>query len=221
MTKLNQKKPDFGCSVLFGSPVYTSTIGLPLTKKMIRDTDKFIQKCKKENKSIIKDRRQALGIKTDAGYGYRTSNLKNLKSFQKFGVFVNDLCRQFLTAQGYFLQNYHLNLKDLRAEEFSSTYGGHERKDIKNQGQMSGLVFLKCSNKTSTVIFEDPRPAKIHNSLPIIKNPRASLAHDEYEMFPVPGAILLFNSYLTYYFSPHLGLDDFRMLTFDIEAYEK
>jgi hypothetical protein len=221
MTTSDLKKPSFGCSILFGTPVYTSTIAFPLTKKLIRDTDKFIQKCKKENQSVIKERKQLLGITTDAGYGYRTSNLKHLKSFQKFGTFVSDLGRQFLSAQGYLLQNYHLKLKDLRAEEFSSSYGGHERKNIHNQGQMSGLLFLKCSNKTPTVIFEDPRPAKKHNPLPILTNPRESLAHNTYEMFPVPGAVLLFNSYLTYYFSPNLGLDNFRMITFDIEAYEK
>ena len=71
-----------------------------------------------------------------------------------------------LDEQGFDLKNYKIFMEELWVQEFAKAGGGHHTLHTHYNGHISGFYFLKCSDKTSLPIFDDPRPGALMNGLP-------------------------------------------------------
>lgn len=160
-------------------------------------------------------------IKNNFGVTCHSYNLSNDTNFQEF---INFICKNginILNTQGYNTDIYSLIISDLWVQEFSKKGGGHHNSHIHPNSHISGFYFLKCSEKTSFPIFNDPRPIKRGLQL-IEKNiNNITLASEKISFKIEPGIFLFFNSYMEHEFAIDEGKEPFRFIHFNLQAVPK
>ena len=205
----------------FGSPIYI--VELPeLLLSLNKETDIFIKAAKDKNKKFIKQREVKLKKKIgDFGLSYHSTSLINVPAFQEFQKYVQDRSIEILDHMGYDLRNYVLNLKELWVQQFAEKGGGHHDKHVHYNSHVSGFYFLKCSNKTSFPIFNDPRLNKVMNQLPLKKESDITTGTKSITFDIKPGTLIMFPSFLEHEFYFDYGVDTFKFIHFNIEAVRK
>jgi uncharacterized protein (TIGR02466 family) len=205
----------------FGSPIYTAEVPeflLPLDE----GTNIFIKTAKEKNKKIIKQREIKLKKKIgDFGLSYHSNSLINISIFKEFQKYIQDRSIEVLDHMGYDLRNYVLNLKELWVQQFAEKGGGHHNKHVHYNSHVSGFYFLKCSDKTSFPIFNDPRLNKIINQLPLKKEFDVTTGTKSIAFNIKPGTLIMFPSFLEHEFYFDYGIDTFKFIHFNIEAVKK
>jgi uncharacterized protein (TIGR02466 family) len=152
---------------------------------------------------------------------YHSTSLIEDNNFSEFLSYINKNAFNILNNQGFDLVNHSLVTTELWVQEFSNLGGGHHSPHVHWNGHVSGFYFLKCSDKTSFPIFHDPRGGRMMNLLPEKNNTELSLASSMINIKPNPGMFIFFNSYLQHEFTVDSGIEPFRFIHFNIQAFPK
>ena len=157
----------------------------------------------------------------DFGRSYHTESLINEVKLKIFRAFILETSEKFLDLQGFDLKNYDLHFTELWAQDFTRNGGGHHETHIHWNSHVSGFYFLKCSDKTSFPVFEDPRHGAMMTKLPQKDESQSTYANDKIHYNVKPGDMLFFPSYLPHLFPVDPGIDDFRFIHFNLQAVDK
>jgi len=180
--------------------------------KLNQITDPYILEVK--NKNLLLN-------KKDFAVVHHSGSLINDVNFKEFLFYINSNAFNILTNQGFDLTDFFLATTELWVQEFSSLGGGNHSPHIHWNGHISGFYFLKCSDKTSFPIFHDPRSIRMMNLLPEKNIDKISQASSLINFKLNPGAFVFFNSYLQHEFSVDYGIEPFRFIHFNIQAFPK
>ena len=175
-------------------------------------SNSYILKAKENNKKKFDK---------DFGIVHHSEPLVEDVNFEDFLKFINSNAFNILNNQGFDLTNYLLITTELWVQEFASLGGGNHSPHIHWNGHISGFYFLKCSDKTSFPIFHDPRSGRMMNLLPEKDNSKVTLASSSINFKPQPGDFIFFNSYLQHEFVVDHGIEPFRFIHFNIQAFPK
>ena len=196
------KNSVFNTSIYFDSKI-------EWVEKLNKASDPYIEEQKKKNNKNFKT-------------VYHSENISNDENFQELLKYINKSAFSILESQGFDLKDYFLTPNSFWVQEFATLGGGNHSSHNHWNGHISGFYFLKCSEKTSYPIFYDPRNAKSMNMLPekdqfIITEASSSIHYPKI----FPGCLVFFNSYLQHEFTVDEGIEPFRFIHFNIQAYPK
>lgn len=205
----------------FITPIYFQEIE-QWAKPLNKACDKHIKDAKNREKTFFKERSKNLNknIK-DFGLSHHSSSLENLPEFKEIQDYVLKSSNKILDHMGYNLTNYNLFYTELWVQEFAKGGAGHHEAHIHYDNHISGFYFLKCSDRTSFPVFNDPRLGKTTCQLPE-KNPADTTFASQGIKFDIrPGTLILFPSYLQHLFPVDYGIDPFRFIHFNLQAVRK
>jgi uncharacterized protein (TIGR02466 family) len=195
----------------FNTPIYFGEKKKWLEKLNLA-SDPHISKARESNKKVF--------VK-DFAVVHHSETLTHDINFEEFLKYINSNAWEILNNQGFDLTNYSLATTELWVQEFANLGGGNHSSHIHWNGHISGFYFLKCSDKTSYPIFHDPRSGRMMNLL-TEKNPsQITLASSHINFKLEPGTFLFFNSYLQHEFVVDHGIEPFRFIHFNIQAFPK
>ena len=210
----------------FSSPVYVEE-KLDFLKTVNKLSDIAIDdSILRDNENELNNKKNRLGIEIynrvkDHGWSYQSGPLLNFDVLNDFIGYIGSTSYQILDYQGFDLKDYSVVLDEMWVQEFSKNGGGHHHTHIHYNNHISGFYFLKCSDKTSFPVFEDPRQSAMMTKLPLKSNDNFSLGQSHIFYKPTPGTFLFFNSYLPHRFEVDDGIDDFRFIHFNLQAIKK
>jgi uncharacterized protein (TIGR02466 family) len=196
---------------IFNTPVYFSE-NKEWVEKLNKISDSYILEVKEKNK-ILNSK--------DFGMVHHSDSLTQDVNFKEFLNYINSNAFDILNNQGFDLTNYSLFTTELWVQEFPSLGGGNHSPHNHWNGHISGFYFLKCSNKTSYPLFHDPRSGRMMNLLPEKDASKITLASSLIHFKPEPGTFIFFNSYLQHEFAVDHGIEPFRFIHFNIQAFPK
>jgi uncharacterized protein (TIGR02466 family) len=195
---------------------FTTPIYFDEKKEWVEELNKvsnsYILKAKENNKKTFDK---------DFGIVHHSEPLVEDINFKDFLKYINSNAFNILTNQGFDLTNYLLVTTELWVQEFASLGGGNHSPHIHWNGHISGFYFLKCSEKTSFPIFHDPRSGRMMNLLPEKDASKITLSSSSMNFKPNPGTFIFFNSYLQHEFAVDYGIEPFRFIHFNIQAFPK
>ena len=115
------------------------------------------------------------------------------------------------------ITNYTPFFSSMWVQEFPKSGGGFHNTHIHENDHISGFYYLRCSDKTSVPVFHDPRPGALQSNLPEKNIFNITFASKNFHYKPVPGTLILFNSYIPHEYKLDIGFDDFRFIHFNIQ----
>jgi len=198
---------------IFNTPIYFSE-KKEWVEKLNNASDSYIFKAREENKNKLTNSK-------DFGIVHHSNSLIEDINFKEFLQYINSYTFDILNNQGFDLTKYLLVTTQLWVQEFASLGGGNHSPHIHWDGHISGFYFLKCSEKTSYPIFHDPRSGRMMNLLPVKDPSQITLASSSIHFKPEPGTFIFFNSYLQHEFAVDYGIEPFRFIHFNIQAFPK
>ena len=181
-------------------------------------SDKYIEEAKKRLKPIIDKRNKKFGNKGDMGNVFHSTSLVNVPDFLELQNYVGATSYNLLGEMGFDLTNFRVYTTELWVQEFAKKGAGHHSLHTHWNGHMSGFYFLKCSDKTSLPIFEDPRPGNLMNLLPEKDKTKITYASSQINYKIKPGRMIFFPSYLPHQYVVDMGYDTFRFIHFNCQA---
>jgi len=184
-------------------------------------SDKYIEEAKKRLKPIIDKRNKKFGNKGDMGNVFHSTSLVNVPDFLELQNYVGATSYNLLGEMGFDLTNFRVYTTELWVQEFAKKGAGHHSLHTHWNGHMSGFYFLKCSDKTSLPIFEDPRPGNLMNLLPEKDKTKVTYASSQINYKIKPGRMIFFPSYLPHQYVVDMGYDTFRFIHFNCQAIPK
>jgi uncharacterized protein (TIGR02466 family) len=186
-----------------------------------KTSDKYIEEAKKKLKPIIDKRNKKFGNKGDMGNVFHSTSLVNVPDFLELQNYVGATSHNLLGEMGFDLTNFKVYIIELWVQEFAKKGAGHHSLHTHWNGHMSGFYFLKCSDKTSLPVFEDPRPGNLMNLLPEKDKTKITYASSQINYKIKPGRIIFFPSYLPHQYVVDMGYDTFRFIHFNCQAIHK
>ena len=183
-------------------------------EKLNKTSDSYIEQAKEKEKSLSNCYKDFVKV-------YHSNSLMEDNNFKEFLQYINSNAFDILNNQGFDLTHYSLATTELWVQEFASLGGGNHSPHSHWNGHISGFYFLKCSDKTSHPIFHDPRNGRMMNLLPEKDSSKITLASSMINIKPKPGMFVFFNSYLQHEFVVDHGIDPFRFIHFNIQAFPK
>ena len=185
--------------------------------------NKYIKDTKKKNEKIIKDREKKWNIKGlgDIGMSHHSTSLINDPKLKEFQSYIGMKSWEILDHMGYDMSGYELFWTEFWVQHFAKKGGGHHEGHIHYDNHISGFYFLRCSEKTSTPVFHDPRQAKLMNDLPRKNEEEVSLASSSVRYKPKPGTMIFIPAYLEHQYTVDYGIEDFRFIHFNLQAIRK
>ena len=129
-------------------------------------SDSYIEVAKKNLKKDINKRNKKFGNKGDMGHVFHSSSLVGDPNFLALQNYIGATAHNLLVEMGFDMTNHQLFTTEMWVQEFAKNGGGHHTLHTHWNGHMSGFYFLKCSEKTSRPVFEDPRAGNMINLLP-------------------------------------------------------
>ena len=198
----------------FKTPIWTEKKP-EFLKSLIKASDKHIKAARTRDKKIIKNTK-------DFGYSHHSIPLTRDNNFLDFTKYVGEKSWEFLDHQGFDMNKYQTMFSELWVQEFSKNGGGHHSAHVHWNQHVSGLYFLKCSEKTSYPIFHEPRTGARATKLKMKPQISSILnGHDLVHFKPVPGELIIFPGYLEHEFSVDHGVEPFRFIHWNIQAVPK
>jgi len=198
---------------IFDTPIYFGE-KKDWVEKVNKISDFYIQKAREENKNKL------INNKDFATVHHSQSLIQDI-NFKEFLNYINSNAFDILNNQGFDLTNFVIATTELWVQEFASLGGGNHSPHIHWNGHISGFYFLKCSDKTSYPVFHDPRSGRMMNLLPEKDNSKVTLASSSINFKPQPGNFIFFNSYLQHEFVVDHGIEPFRFIHFNVQAFPK
>ena len=184
-------------------------------------SDPYIETAKKNLKKDIAKKNKKFGNKGDMGNVFHSTSLVNVPDFLELQNYVGATSHNLLGEMGFDLTNFKVYIIELWVQEFAKKGAGHHSLHTHWNGHMSGFYFLKCSDKTSLPVFEDPRPGNLMNLLPEKDKTKITYASSQINYKIKPGRIIFFPSYLPHQYVVDMGYDTFRFIHFNCQAIPK
>ena len=178
--------------------------------------DQAIDSMKDENKKKL-----AIGYKNDIGMTYHSKPLEPDKNFRFFHDYMAIKARYVLDDMGYDMDKYNLIYTESWVQEFSFNGAGHHWFHTHSNCHISGFFFLKCSDKTSRPMFQDPRTAHVPLKLKEKDMSKITNANDIVNYATKPGSLMLFPAYMSHAYQVDHGLEPFRFIHINMRAVEK
>jgi len=198
----------------FNTPIWAEDRS-EFVKSLNKASDKYIKEAKKRDKDYIKKY-------GDFGTSYHSLTLMHDNNFLDFRTYIGQRSWEFLDSHGYDMSKYQTILSEMWVQEFSKKGGGHHSAHIHFNQHVSGFYFLKCSDKTSSPIFHEPRTGARATKLKMKTNLNGILDGMEQVHFkPIPGTLIIFPGYLEHEFSVDHGKEPFRFIHWNIQAVPK
>ena len=219
---MSNKKDILDTSWYFSTPVY-SIMKPEWLDKSIKATDKYIAESYKRKAEDKKARKKFLGNKNylkvkDHGWSYHSTPLTGDPELKELESYVGATSFNLMTEWGYDMDNYSLFYTEFWVQEFAKNGGGHHDTHVHWDNHISGFYFLKCSDKTSVPVFQDPRAGAMMTKLPMKDNTKISHMSDNLHYRPKPGQLIIFPAYVPHQFTVDDGIDDFRFIHFNLQA---
>ena len=219
---MNNKKDILDTNWYFSTPVY-SIMKPEWLDKTIKATDKYIAESYKRKAEDKKARKKFLGNKNylkvkDHGWSYHSTPLTGDPELKELESYVGATSFNLMTEWGYDMDNYSLFYTEFWVQEFAKNGGGHHDTHVHWDNHISGFYFLKCSDKTSVPVFQDPRAGAMMTKLPMKDNTKISHMSDNLHYRPKPGQLIIFPAYVPHQFTVDDGIDDFRFIHFNLQA---
>ena len=184
-------------------------------------SDSYIEAAKKNLKKDIAKRNKKFGDKGDMGHVFHSSTLIGDPKFKQLQDYIGATSYNLLKEMGFSMDNHHIYIMELWVQEFAKDGGGHHTLHTHWNGHISGFYFLKCSEKTSMPLFEDPRPGNTMNLLPAADNTKVTYASNQIHYKVKPGKIIFFPSYLPHQYAVDMGYEPFRFIHWNCQAIPK
>ena len=190
-------------------------------KDLNKASDKYIKIAKKNLKKDIAERNKKFGNKGDMGNVFHSSSLIGDPNFLQLQNYIGATAHNLLGKIGFDMTNHQLFTTEMWVQEFAKNGGGHHTLHTHWNGHISGFYFLKCSEKTSKPVFEDPRPGNMMNLLPQKNGTKITYASHQVKYRVKPGRMIFFPSYLPHMYAVDMGYDPFRFIHFNCQAIPK
>ena len=190
-------------------------------KKLNKASDKYIKDSQKNLKKQIDERNKKFGDKGDMGHVFHSTTLIGDSKFKELQDYVGATSHNLLLEMGFDLANYQVFTTEMWVQEFAKKGAGHHSLHTHWNGHMSGFYFLKCSDKTSLPIFEDPRPGNIMNLLPEKDKSKITHASSQIHYKVQPGRMIFFPSYMPHQYGVDMGYEPFRFIHWNCQAIPK
>jgi len=184
-------------------------------------SDSYIEESKKILKPQIDKRNKKFGNKGDAGNVFHSKSLINDPNFFELQNYAGATSHNLLNEMGFDLTNYKVFITELWVQEFAKKGSGYHSLHTHWNGHISGFYFLKCSERTSHPVFEDPRPGNIMNLLPEKDKKNVTFATSQIVFKIKPGTMIFFPSYLPHQYIVDIGYEPFRFIHFNCQAIPK
>jgi len=189
--------------------------------KLDKASDSYIKDAKTNLKKDIDKRNKNLGNKGDMGHVFHSTSLVGDPSFKELQDYIGATSHNLLEEMGFTLKEHQVFITELWVQEFAKKGGGYHTLHTHWNGHISGFYFLKCSEKTSMPLFEDPRPGNIMNLLPEKDKTKVTYASTQVHYKVQPGRIIFFPSYLPHQYIVDMGYEPFRFIHFNCQAIPK
>ena len=184
-------------------------------------SDKYIKEAKKTNAKAIKERNKKMGKKGDHAMVHHSTTLLGDPIFKPLQDYIGSSAHNLLDGQGFNLTNHQIFITELWVQEFAKDGGGHHSLHTHWNSHISGFYFLKASEKTSRPIFEDPRPGRLMNLLPVKDANKITDASHQVNYGVKPGRLIFFNSYMPHMYAVDSAYEPFRFIHFNMQAFPK
>ena len=184
-------------------------------------SDPYIKTAKNNLKEEIDKRNKDLGNKGDMGFVFHSTPLMNDPDFADLTNYIGATSYNLLEEMGYNLKDYKVFTTEMWVQEFAKKGGGHHTLHTHWNGHMSGFYFLKCSEKTSLPLFEDPRPGHLMNGLPEKDKKNVTYASTQIHYKIKPGTMIFFPAYIPHQYAVDMGYEPFRFIHFNCQAVPK
>ena len=189
--------------------------------KLNKASDSYIKKAKDNLKKDIDKRNKKLGDKGDMGNIFHSTSLIGDPAFKELQYYIGATSHNLLEEMGFTLKEHQIFIMELWVQEFAKNGGGHHTLHTHWNGHMSGFYFLKCSEKTSMPLFDDPRPGNLMNLLPEKDKTKVSYASTQVHYKVKPGRMIFFPSYMPHQYIVDMGYEPFRFIHFNCQAIPK
>jgi uncharacterized protein (TIGR02466 family) len=189
--------------------------------KLDKASDSYIKDAKTNLKKDIDKRNKNLGNKGDMGHVFHSTTLIGNPNFKELQDYIGATSHNLLEEMGFTLKEHQVFITELWVQEFAKKGGGYHTLHTHWNGHISGFYFLKCSEKTSMPLFEDPRPGNLMNLLPEKDKTKITYASTQVHYKVQPGRIIFFPSYLPHQYIVDMGYEPFRFIHFNCQAIPK
>jgi len=186
-----------------------------------RASDKYIEVAKNNLKKDIDKRNKKFGDKGDMGNVFHSTTLVGDPNFLELTNYIGATANNLLLEMGFDLTNYQVFITEMWVQEFAKKGGGHHTLHTHWNGHISGFYFLKCSEKTSRPLFEDPRAGNIMNLLPEKDKTKVTYASHQINYEVKPGRMIFFPSYMPHQYIVDMGYEPFRFIHWNCQAIPK
>ena len=203
----------------FASPVYYEDKP-EWVDKLNSLSDRYIKDARDRQEENNK-KRLTVGYKNDIGQTYHSQPLEPDEDFKFFHGYMAKKSRWVLDDMGYDMDKYNLIYTESWVQEFSFNGAGHHWFHTHPNCHISGFFFLKCSDKTSRPMFQDPRTAHVPLKLKEKDISKITNANDIVNYHCKPGSLMLFPAYMSHAYQVDHGLEPFRFIHINIRAVEK
>jgi len=186
-----------------------------------RASDKYIEVAKNNLKKDIDKRNKKFGDKGDMGNVFHSTTLVGDPNFLELTNYIGATANNLLLEMGFDLTNYQVFITEMWVQEFAKKGGGHHTLHTHWNGHISGFYFLKCSEKTSRPLFEDPRAGNMMNLLPEKDKTKVTYASHQINYEVKPGRMIFFPSYMPHQYIVDMGYEPFRFIHWNCQAIPK
>jgi len=148
-----------------------------------------------------------------------TGNYYEDPRIKDFVQFVGQTSWEILDSQGYNMQNLDVMFNEMWTQE-------HYKHSLMEQhvhgygSQIVGFYFLKVPDKSSRVVFHDPRPGKVQLDLYEKDTSMATIASQMINFEPKPGLLILTNSWLAHSFTRHASNHPIKFVHFNLTVVQ-
>jgi len=144
-----------------------------------------------------------------------TDNLFTDARMTEFTSFVGSTAWNILQGQGYAMDHLATTFESMWTQE-------HHKHSLMEQhvhgfgAQLVGFYFLEVPEKSSNVVFHDPRAGKVQNNLPEANMAMATPASNSIYFSPKPGLLMFANSWLPHSFGRHAANKPMKFVHFNL-----
>ena len=203
----------------FASPVYSENKP-EWVNNLNSLSDPYIKKAR-DDQAENNRKRLTIGYKNDIGMTYHSEPLEPASNFKFFHDYMATKARWILDDMGYDIDKYNLIFTESWVQEFSENGAGHHWFHTHANAHVSGFFFLKCSEKTSKPLFQDPRTAHVPLKLKEKDTTKLSNANDIINYSVAPGTLMMFPADMSHAYAVDHGLENFRFIHVNLRVVEK
>jgi len=144
-----------------------------------------------------------------------TDNLFTDERISEFSKYVGSTAWNILQSQGYAMDRLATTFESMWTQE-------HHKHSLMEQhvhgfgAQLIGFYFLEVPDKSSHVIFHDPRAGKVQGNLPEASMSMVTPASNTIHFNPKPGLLMFANSWLPHSFGRHAANKPMKFVHFNM-----